>query len=186
MLTAHTDRQTQPTTIPEGQNWPRVKNEIKIIMIIKVHSQWCDVSGFWVKWMLLEVTEHLEYKRLRFDVVQERSGDSHRKLGENRKCRGLHCYSVIATSFRFYQRLSKVSANERGHYICNIFPYWQRQKACPEKKTKKNKPIVSFCWHSLYKLFILPQERYCLPFKATLRGGLFREVSLYHLIYGCT
>ena len=25
MITAHTDRQTQATTIPEGQNWPRVK-----------------------------------------------------------------------------------------------------------------------------------------------------------------
>ena len=25
----HTDRQTQPTTIPEGQNWPRVKNKVR-------------------------------------------------------------------------------------------------------------------------------------------------------------
>ena len=28
----HTDRHTQATTIPEGQNWPRVKMGIKVIL----------------------------------------------------------------------------------------------------------------------------------------------------------
>ena len=28
----HTDRQTQATTIPEGQNWPRVQNDVNTPM----------------------------------------------------------------------------------------------------------------------------------------------------------
>ena len=33
----HTDRQTQTTTIPEGQNWPRVK--------IKLNFKWIDFTS---------------------------------------------------------------------------------------------------------------------------------------------
>ena len=36
----HTDRQTQATTIPEGQNWPRVKMD-NCIWLFSVSSSWC-------------------------------------------------------------------------------------------------------------------------------------------------
>ena len=34
----HTDRQTQATKIPEGQTWPRVKNDSRYTVIVELYN----------------------------------------------------------------------------------------------------------------------------------------------------
>ena len=39
----HTDRQTEATTIPEGQNWPRVKT-IHLILLADAFTETCGTK----------------------------------------------------------------------------------------------------------------------------------------------
>ena len=43
----HTDRQTQPTTIPEGQNWPRVKTFFYFVLIMQIRIFFLGYLGTW-------------------------------------------------------------------------------------------------------------------------------------------
>ena len=56
VIDGHTDTHTQATTIPEGQNWPRVKMNIQDEMINKDKSCYnyiVNYGRFWFSYLIL-------------------------------------------------------------------------------------------------------------------------------------
>ena len=64
------------------------------------------------------------------------------------------CVFVVTLSrLVFFLRLSKVSANERRRYICNVFSHWLRPGSATERKRTPFLPIHMFT-HNLQDCFI--------------------------------